>query len=122
MPSTSAEPTYARTGVRRRTMGGALCSGTKRTAKLRLAANSRPTIAWPRAASLRSIPGKLSATRDPASTRGRVDSKTPMLRTWAALPPGSSASVSPAWMLPCISVPVTTVPRPGSANARSIGK
>ena len=59
VPRISAAPTYARTGVRRRSNGSDAASGTKRTEKLERGANSSPATTAPRATALRSMPGQV---------------------------------------------------------------
>ena len=120
VPRISAEPIYARTGVRRLRIPRATGRGRKRTSVS--AENSELESTTPRAISATSTPGRLAATRDPPSTRSRFSPKTCRLRRRTSRPAGASLSTSPTAMRPCISVPVTIVPCPGRAKTRSIGR
>jgi len=71
VPKISAEPRYARTGVRRRSIGRAPVSGVKRTAYRDCGTNSGAASTSPREISSTSTPGMLAATRIPPSTRSR---------------------------------------------------
>ncbi len=77
------------------------------------------TSAAPRSTSRRSTPGRLTATRWPASARSTSRSCTCALRTRTCRAPGSSTRSSSPPIDPDQSVPVTTVPIPRSENERS---
>ena len=67
-------------------------------------------------------PGRLSATRCPATARSTLSSCTCTERTRTARPRGSTTSSSPLPIEPDQSVPVATVPMPRRVNTRSTNR
>ncbi len=81
VPTISAAPRYARTGVRRRSRARASGSARKRTRSELPGANAGSASTAPRCVCATSIPGKLTATREPPSTCWRRSRNTCRPRT-----------------------------------------
>ncbi len=119
LAGTSAVP---RKACRRRPERGGPPSGSQVSATPRRSAGVHGSAARtrhdPRGASPRSTPGRATATRPP-SARSTGASWTSRPRTRATAPDGWTATRSSRASAPPQSVPVTTVPAPGTAKARS---